>query len=98
MLVTLNLEKQLCELFGGKVLPNWYLKMPDDFYKSWPREGYVRVKPTGVDRRQWWLEAATGLLVQSRPDKGMLRAAIESQKISNPNMAAKLKERLRILR
>ena len=93
----MGLEKQLCELFGGKVLPNWYLKMPDDFYKSWPREGYVRVKPTGVDRRQWWLEAATGLLVQSRPDKGMLRAAIESQKISNPNMAEKLKERLRIL-
>ena len=79
-------------------MPDWYLKMPDDFYENWPEEGYVKEADDRTDRRQWWLELATGLLVQSRPDKGMLRAAIESQRISNPDMAVKLKERLRILR
>ena len=94
----MNLEKQLCELFGGKVLPDWYLKMPDDFYENWPEEGYVKETTDRTDRRQWWLEKATELLVQGRPDKGMLRAAIESQRISNPELAEKLRERVRVLR
>tara|TARA_R110002020_G_scaffold16172_2_gene57283 strand:- start:2846 stop:3112 length:267 start_codon:yes stop_codon:yes gene_type:complete len=88
----------LCELFGGKVLPDWYLKMPDDFYENWPEEGYVKETTDRTDRRQWWLEKATELLVQGRPDKGMLRAAIESQRISNPELAEKLRERVRVLR
>ena len=98
MIATLSLEKQLCELFGGKVLPDWYLKMPNDFYENWPREGYVKEVTDRTDRRQWWLEMAASLLVQPKPDKGLLRAAIESQRISNPDMAEKLKERMRLLR
>ena len=79
-------------------MPDWYLKMPDDFYENWPEEGYVRETTDRTDRRQWWLEKATELLVQGRPDKGMLRAAIESQRISNPELAEKLRERVRVLR
>ena len=94
----MSLEKQLCELFGGRVLPSWYFKMPADFYESWPKEGYVRKETDQIDRRQWWLEKATELLVQPKPDTGMLRAAIESQRISNPDLADKLRERLRIWR
>lgn len=80
------------------MLPDWYLKMPDDFYENWPEEGYVKETTDRTDRRQWWLEKATELLVQGRPDKGMLRAAIESQRISNPELAEKLRERVRVLR
>jgi hypothetical protein len=98
LIVILNSEEQLCELFGGKVLPAWYLKMPDDFYENWPEEGYVRKAKDRLDREQWWLEKATELLIQPRPDKGLLRAAIESQRISNPDLAEKLKERMKILR
>lgn len=100
MIVILSLERKLCELFGGKVVPDWYLKMPDDFYESWPEEGYVKTRKAEekLDRGQWWLEKATELLIQPRPDKGMLRAAIESQKNSNPELAEKLRERVRILR
>lgn len=79
-------------------MPDWYLKMPDDFYENWPEEGYVKETTDRTDRRQWWLEKATELLVQGRPDKGMLRAAIESQRISNPELAEKLRERVRVLR
>ena len=94
-----SLEKRLCELFGGRVLPNWYLKLPDDFYESWPREGYERMNwSEQINRRQWWLEKATELLVEARPDKGLLRAAIESQQRNNPELADKLRERLRIWR
>ena len=98
MIVILNLERKLCELFGGKVLPAWYLKMPDDFYENWPEEGYVRKAEDRLDRGQWWLEKATELLIQPRPDKGLLRAAIESQRISNPDLAEKLRERVKTLR
>ena len=98
MIVTLSLEKQLCDLFGGKVLPSWYLKMPDDYYENCPKEGYVRTAPDELDREQWWLEKATELLIQPKPDKGLLRAAIESQRISNPDLAEKLKEKVKILR
>jgi len=101
LIVILSLERKLCELFGGKVLPAWYLKMPDDFYENWPEEGYVREMRKAaekLDRGQWWLEKSTELLIQPRPDKGMLRAAVESQKNSNPELAEKLKERVRILR
>ena len=51
-----------------------------------------------LDRGQWWLEKAAELLIQPRPDKGLLRAAIESQRISNPDLAEKLRERMKILR
>lgn len=98
MIVTLSLEKQLCELFGGKVLPSWYLKMPDDYYEDHPKEGYVRRSNDDIGREQWWLEKSTELLIQPKPDKGVLRAAIESQRISNPDLAEKLKEKMRILR
>jgi len=94
----LSLERKLCELFGGKVLPSWYLKMPDDYYEDYPKEGYVRKVDDDLDREQWWLEKATELLIQPKPDKGILRSAIESQRISNPELAGKLKEKMRILR
>ena len=94
----MSLEEKLCELFEGKVLPNWYMKMPDEFYENWPKEGYVRKKPDKVDSAQWWLEMAAALMVQPKPDKGVLRAAIESQKITNPKMAERLRERLKLLR
>ena len=81
----MSLEKKLCDLFGGKVL-------------YYPKEGYVRKVDDDLDREQWWLEKATELLIQPKPDKGILRAAIESQRISNPELAEKLKEKMRILR
>ena len=48
--------------------------------------------------RQYWLEKATEMLVQPRPEKGLLRTVIESQKNSNPALADKLREKLRRLR
>lgn len=94
-----ELIKGLCELFGGRVLPDWYLKLPDEFYDNWPEGGAMRVeREEAVNARRWWLEKATELLVHPRPEKGLLRAAIESQKNSSPEMAAKLKEKLRVLR
>ena len=58
----------------------------------------MRKAPDELDREQWWLEKATELLIQPKPDKGLLRAAIESQRISNPDLAEKLKEKVKILR
>ena len=95
----MDLGKELCERFGGRILPEWYLKLPKEFYESWPEEDYVRTEREETPSvRQYWLEKATEMLVQPRPDKGLLRTVLESQKNSNPALAEKLREKLRGLR
>mgnify|MGYP003154183483 FL=1 len=97
--LVVNLIRELCERFGGRVLPDWYLKLPAEFYDNWPKEGYVRTEREETpDARQYWLEKATELLVQSRPDKGLLRTVLEAHKRSNPELAEKLAEKLRRLK
>lgn len=91
--------EDLCERFGGREVPEWYLSLPSDFYKSYPQEGYVRRdKEKELDARYYWLEKATELLTQPKPDKGMIRTAIEGNRVGNPKMAERLRERLRLLR
>jgi hypothetical protein len=48
--------------------------------------------------RQYWTELSLSLLMQPKPDKGMLRTAIEGTKIGNRDLHQKLKDKLRILR
>ena len=95
----MDLGRELGERCGGRIVPDWYLKLPREFYESWPEEGYVRTEREETPSvRQYWLEKATEMLVQPRPEKGLLRTVIESQKNSNPALADKLREKLRRLR
>jgi hypothetical protein len=91
--------EELCKRYGFREMPGWYFKEPTDSQESWPREGYVRKEKVGeADARRYWLEKSTALLLEARPDKGLLRTALESQKRFNPDLAAKLREKLRRLK
>ena len=90
---------ELCERYGFREMPGWYFKEPAHSRESWPKEGYVREEKGGeVDARRYWLEKSTALLLEARPDKGLLRTALESQKRFNPDLAEKLREKLRRLK
>jgi hypothetical protein len=86
------------ELFGGRVVPEWYMKLEEGYADNW-EESRRQHRPAGVESaRQYWTELSLSLLMQPSPDKGMLRTAIEGTKIGNKDLHQKLKERLKILR
>ena len=86
------------ELFGGRVVPEWYMKLEGGYADNW-EENRRQHRPAGVDSAKlYWTELSLSLLMQPKPDKGMLRTAIEGTKIGNKDLHQKLKERLKILR
>ena len=91
--------EEMCRRYGFREMPGWYFKEPADSRESEPKEGCVRRERVGeVDARRYWLEKSTALLLEARPDKGLLRTALESQKRFNPDLAEKLREKLRRLK
>ena len=83
------------ELFKGRIIPEWYMKLESNYKENWGATSPSRKK---TDARQYWTELSLSLLMQPKPDKGMLRTAIEATKVSNKDLHDKLKEKLRILR
>ena len=93
-----NAVQKTLELFGGRVVPEWYMKLEKGYADNW-EENRRQHRPAGVDSaKQYWTELSLSLLMQPNPDKGMLRTAIEGTKIGNKDLHQKLKEKLRILR
>jgi hypothetical protein len=86
------------ELFSGRIVPEWYMKLEEGYADSW-EEQRRQHRPAGVESaKQYWTELSLSLLMQPKPDKGMLRTAIEGTKIGNKDLHQKLKDKLRILR
>ena len=86
------------ELFSGRVVPEWYMKLEKGYADNW-EEQRRQHRPAGVESaKQYWTELSLSLLMQPKPDKGMLRTAIEGTKIGNKDLHQKLKEKLKILR
>ena len=86
------------ELFSGRITPEWYMKLEKGYADNW-EEQRRQHRPAGVESaRQYWTELSLSLLMQPKPDKGMLRAAIEGTRVSNKDLHQKLKDKLRILR
>ena len=86
------------ELFSGRITPEWYMKLEEGYADNW-EEKRRQHRPVGVESaRQYWTELSLSLLMQPKPDKGLLRTAIEGTKVSNKDLHQKLKEKLRILR
>ena len=93
-----DVVQKTLELFSGRVVPQWYMKLDKGYADNW-EEQRRQHRPAGVQSaRQYWTELSLSLLVQPKPDKGMLRTAIEATKIGNKDLHQKLKEKLRILR
>ena len=86
------------ELFSGRIVPEWYMKLEEGYADNW-EEQRRQHRPAGVESaRQYWTELSLSLLMQPKPDKGMLRTAIEGTRVSNKDLHQKLKDKLRILR
>ena len=93
-----DVVQKTLELFGGRVVPEWYMKLEEGYADNW-EENRRQHRPAGVESaKQYWTELSWSLLMQPKPDKGMLRTAIEGTKIGNKDLHQKLKERLKILR
>ena len=93
-----DVVQKTLELFSGRVVPEWYMKLEEGYADSW-EEQRRQHRPAGVESaRQYWTELSLSLLMQPKPDKGMLRTAIEGTKIGNRDLHQKLKDKLRILR
>jgi len=93
-----DVVQRTLELFSGRVVPEWYMKLDKGYADNW-EEQRRQHRPAGVQSaRQYWTELSLSLLMQPKPDKGMLRTAIEATKIGNKDLHQKLKEKLRILR
>ena len=93
-----NAIERTLELFSGRITPEWYMKLEKGYADSW-EEQRRQHRPAGAESaRQYWTELSLSLLMQPKPDKGMLRTAIEGTKIGNKDLHQKLKEKLRILR
>ena len=93
-----NAIERTLELFSGRITPEWYMKLEKGYADSW-EEQRRQHRPAGVESaRQYWTELSLSLLMQPKPDKGMLRTAIEGTKIGNKDLHQKLKDKLRILR
>ena len=93
-----DVVQKTLELFSGRVVPQWYMKLDKGYADNW-EEQRRQHRPAGVESaRQYWTELSLSLLVQPKPDKGMLRTAIEATKIGNKDLHRKLKDKLRILR
>ena len=74
------------------------MKLEKGYADNW-EENRRQHRPVGVEStKQYWTELSLSLLMQPKPDKGMLRTAIEGTKIGNKDLHQKLKERLKILR
>ena len=83
------------ELFKGRIVPDWYMKLESNYKENWGATSPSRKK---AEAREEWTELSLSLLMQPKPDKGMLRTAIEATRVSNKDLHDKLKEKLRILR
>ena len=93
-----DVVQKTLELFSGRVVPQWYMKLDKGYADNW-EEQRRQHRPAGVESaRQYWTELSLSLLMQPKPDKGMLRTAIEATKIGNKDLHQKLKDKLRILR
>ena len=93
-----DVVQKTLELFSGRVVPEWYMKLEEQYADNW-EEQRRQHRPAGVESaRQYWTELSLSLLMQPKPDKGMLRTAIEGTKIGNRDLHQKLKDKLRILR
>ena len=93
-----DVVQKTLELFSGRITPEWYMKLEEGYADSW-EEQRRQHRPAGVESaRQYWTELSLSLLMQPKPDKGMLRTAIEGTKIGNKDLHQKLKDKLRILR
>ena len=93
-----NVVQKTLELFSGRITPEWYMKLEKGYADSW-EEQRRQHRPAGVESaRQYWTELSLSLLMQPKPDKGMLRTAIEGTRVSNKDLHQKLKDKLRILR
>ena len=93
-----DVVKRTQELFSGRVVPEWYMKLEKGYADNW-EEKRRQHRPAGEESaRQYWTELSLSLLMQPKPDKGLLRTAIEGTKVSNKDLHQKLKEKLRILR
>ncbi len=93
-----DVVQKTLELFSGRVVPEWYMKLEEGYADNW-EEKRRQHRPAGVESaKQYWTELSLSLLMQPKPDKGMLRTAIEGTKIGNNALHQKLKDKLRILR
>ena len=93
-----DVVQKTLELFSGRVVPEWYMKLEEGYADNW-EEKRRQDRPAGVESaRQYWAELSLSLLMQPKPDKGMLRTAIEGTRIGNKDLHQKLKDKLRILR
>ena len=93
-----DVVQKTLELFSGRVVPEWYMKLEEGYADSWGEQRRQH-RPAGVESaRQYWTELSLSLLMQPKPDKGMLRTAIEGTRVSNKDLHQKLKDKLRILR
>ncbi len=93
-----DVVQKTLELFSGRIVPEWYMKLEEGYADSW-QEQRRQHRPAGVESaRQYWTELSLSLLMQPKPDKGMLRTAIEGTRVSNKDLHQKLKDKLRILR
>ena len=93
-----DVVQRTLELFSGRITPEWYMKLEKKYADNW-EEQRRQHRPAGVESaRQYWTELSLSLLMQPKPDKGMLRTAIEGTKVSNKDLHQKLKDKLRILR
>ena len=86
------------ELFSGRIVPEWYMKLEEGYADNWEEKRRQHRPAGGESARQYWTELSLSLLMQPKPDKGLLRTAIEGTKVSNKDLHQKLKEKLRILR
>ena len=93
-----DVVQKTLELFSGRITPEWYMKLEKGYADNW-EENRRQHRPVGVEStKQYWTELSLSLLMQPKPDKGMLRTAIEGTKIGNKDLHQKLKDKLRILR
>lgn len=84
-------------LFEGRVVPEWYVKVPEGDWED--QRGCERYDWSAVDgAKRYWLEKAAELLVQPKPDKGLMRTAIIGVGRVNRDLEGKLKDKLRRLR
>ena len=93
-----DVVQKTLELFSGRVVPEWYMKLEEGYADNW-EEKRRQHRPAGVESaRQYWTELSLSLLMQPKPEKGMLRTAIEGTRIGNKDLQQKRKDKLRILR
>ena len=93
-----DVVQKTLELFSGRIVPEGYMKLEKGYADSWGEQRRQH-RPAGVESaKQYWTELSLSLLMQPKPDKGMLRTAIEGTRVSNKDLHQKLKDKLRILR